>query len=582
MSQKLLVDSILWRNVPLGEFYNVERDPNRTEGGQGSLYFEIPTSIVPGSLEFLGHPGIDVESMAPISIQVRVIGSPSVSTTLEFHKKAGGRLRIARQNRQMAGSQRHPAWTDSRGFPKAPDDTDQATARRYFPQGGLRIYVAKTVDGQYYAGFTKGPRPSDMDRSDPMWDLYAGGRAPGGIIRASGRSSASSRLTDILDSWARGKNVLLYGPPGTGKTRILSDLYHALSSASPSDTAILLDPENTDKPFTRPEIQVQIPRPAKVVWTTFHQSYGYEDFVLGLRPGNTEDGITLQPWAGVLLDAALELKDSESEYKSVVIFVDEINRGNAARIFGEFMTFLDFDYREGGAMPLPIPLRQISYENDQSEPIYRPGGKSATIPSGFQFPKHVYLVATMNSVDRAAIPIDSALARRFDRIEVRPDLGLLAAHWGLDEDSIQVLDDGNWDNAGPLDVAYQLLDRLNVVISDDFGPEFELGHGLLMGLLDASGSNGIEDAANGEEQLWRALARIWDQVIFPQLEDRYSGRPEHLMRLLKVENPPAQGDYPWKLRKSRNGQTEARSLSPVTVGLLDLDTIKRSLRWLAK
>ena len=130
-------------------------------------------------------------------------------------------------------------------------------------------------------------------------------------------------------------------------------------------------------------------------------------------------------------------------------------------------------------MPLPLPLRQLTYEDGESEEIRRPGGKATTIPEGFTFPKHVYIVSTMNSVDRAAVPIDSALARRFDRIEMRPNLDVLAEHWGLDKTAIPTPTEDNWEAFSPFETGYLLLDRLNVAIASDLGPEFELGHGLL-------------------------------------------------------------------------------------------------------
>lgn len=96
-------------------------------------------------------------------------------------------MRIARQNRQQPHSQRHPAWTAARGFPTAPDGVrNKEEALRYFPKGGLRIYIAKTVEGEYYAGFTKGPRPEQMTPNDPMWDLYLQGRVVGDVINANG------------------------------------------------------------------------------------------------------------------------------------------------------------------------------------------------------------------------------------------------------------------------------------------------------------------------------------------------------------------------------------------------------------
>jgi 5-methylcytosine-specific restriction protein B len=349
------------------------------------------------------------------------------------------------------------------------------------------------------------------------------------------------KIDDVLSSWGAGRNALLYGPPATGKTRLISELFQALADPPESQRGILFDPDDTETPFSRPEQEITIPQPVKVVWTTFHQSYGYEDFVLGLRPEITDGGTRLQPWAGVFLDAALELADPESEFKSIVIFIDEVNRGNAARIFGEFMTFLDFDYRDGGSVPLPLPLRQLTYEDGLSEEIRRPGGKATAIPEGFTFPKDIYIVSTMNSVDRAAVPIDSALARRFDRIEMRPDLEVLAQHWNLDKAAIPTPTENNWTTLSPFETGYLLLDRLNVALASDLGPEFELGHGLLTPVLvSKTSADGTAEPVE-EKDAWRTLAKTWDDVLFPQLEDRYSGRPEQLMDLLHVDTPPSAG-----------------------------------------
>ncbi len=184
MQNILEIDRIWWRNVQPGEFYNIERY-HQIAGGGGSLYIEIPSSMVPATLDFLGATGVDVEDLDVITIEAGVIGKSGLSGPIEFHRKHGGRMRIARQNRQQPNSQRHPAWTAARGFPTAPDNIgNKAEALPYFPAGGLRIYIAKTVEGAYFAGFTKGIRPNSMAPNDPMWDLYPEGRAVGGVIDA--------------------------------------------------------------------------------------------------------------------------------------------------------------------------------------------------------------------------------------------------------------------------------------------------------------------------------------------------------------------------------------------------------------
>ena len=206
----------------------------------------------------------------------------------------------------------------------------------------------------------------------------------------------------------------------------------------------------------------------------------------------------------------------------------------------------------------------------------------ATIAEGFTFPKHVYIVSTMNSVDRAAVPIDSALARRFDRIEMRPELDVLADYWGLDKNTIPVPSEDNWETLTPYQTAYLLLDRLNVTIASELGSEFELGHGLVTPVV------ATHEAADGtmqpveEKQAWRSLAKTWDDVLFPQLEDRYSGRPEQLMDLLHVDSAPPAGDFAWRLRTAKSGTVEARTLAPTRVSELDIDVIKRSFRWLTR
>lgn len=391
-------------------------------------------------------------------------------------------------------------------------------------------------------------------------------------------------IDDVFAAWSRGKGALLYGPAGTGKTRVLSQLFKALHDSTAKDDGIELDPFDVETPLDRPRRELPIPTPVKAVWTTFHQSYSYEDFILGLRPIPQEgEGLLLQPRLGVLMDAVYELSRVDAEFASVVIFIDELNRGNASRIFGEFLTFLDFEYRatlsDGSKndQRLPLPLRQIDVSGGKTEQLARAESSAVTLEWPAYFPRHIYVVGTMNSVDRAAVPLDSALARRFERVELRPDLEVLAAHlnlgWKELQDRAQELrqvDTDSWATLGCYETAVLLLDRLNNFLSAELGSEFELGHALLMPIK-----------ADTETGQWGRLAGLWDDVVYPQLEDRFAGRPEQLIEVLKVEQPPG-GYYAWTLREGLGGLSFGRALSPVKLSALTTQQHRRSLQWLCQ
>jgi hypothetical protein len=139
---------------------------------------------------------------------------------------------------------------------------------------------------------------------------------------------------------------------------------------------------------------------------TFHQSFSYEDFIEGIKPrvgsdGGSALGYDIQP--GVfkrLCDRARA--DKEHEY---AIFIDEINRGNVASIFGELISLIEEDKREGAPQELSVRL---------------PYSKEL-----FSVPPNVSIIGTMNSADRSVEALDSALRRRFSFKEVSPDVTVL-------------------------------------------------------------------------------------------------------------------------------------------------------------
>jgi hypothetical protein len=176
------IKAIWFRVLQLGEFYNIERDPRNMLGGRGSLYVEIPKSLVQPTLDFFGEPmppdGSDGFIVQAIPIGVR----GTTASPITVMPKKGGRLRISNQNRQATPNRRHPAWGKVVGFPSAPNGvTDREAANAYFPSGGVRIFIAKLDDDSFAAGFTKGPPPASIPVTSPIRDLY-NNSIVGGVI----------------------------------------------------------------------------------------------------------------------------------------------------------------------------------------------------------------------------------------------------------------------------------------------------------------------------------------------------------------------------------------------------------------
>ncbi len=234
--------------------------------------------------------------------------------------------------------------------------------------------------------------------------------------------------------------VIFQGPPGTGKTYVAQALANCLAGTED-----------------------------RVTLVQFHPSYAYEDFVRGFRPKTTENSqATFELQDGPLLRAAQEAR-MEPDAKHFLI-IDEINRGNIAKVFGELYFLLEYRGKK----------ISLQYQREPEET--------------FSLPENLYIIGTMNTADRSIALVDLALRRRFYFIEFRPDKdpvkSVLRKYLGEESKLAWVAD---------------VVDEANELLKDDrhaaIGPSYFMKSNLK------------------EED----VPRIWKHSVRPYIEERLFG-----------------------------------------------------------
>ena len=263
------------------------------------------------------------------------------------------------------------------------------------------------------------------------------------------------RIQNLLD---RKGQAILYGPPGTGKT------YWA-ELAVRNIAALWNYGVKFDDLSGEQSQQVTGQRSdAFVRACTFHPSYGYEDFIEGFRPNVDSGSLTFALEEGIFKTVCREA--SKNPKRRYYLIIDEINRGDIPRIFGELLTLLDKPKR-GASVLLPL------------------SGEA------FAVPKNVFVVGTMNTADRSIALLDTALRRRFGFIELMPDPSALG------DAVIEGIPLGTW------------LTALNEKVTEHVGRDgrnLQIGHSYLM-----SGGHPIRD--------FRQFARVIQEDVLPLLEE---------------------------------------------------------------
>ena len=357
-------------------------------------------------------------------------------------------------------------------------------------------------------------------------------------------------------------NVLLRGPPGTGKTFTMRRLKARLDAGTR-----LFDASKAENPFELgiPDFRGE----TRTEWVTFHQSTEYEDFVLGMRPQPSDGGgVRLEPRAGVLLS----LMNHIQEGNSGVIFIDELNRANVSKVFGEFISVMEADKRlDWNGNPTADSISLTLPQLNEGDSIEDPMGDEPldVFERPFYLPRQLYIVASMNSLDRSTAPLDSALARRFSQIPFKPDYDLLREWVEVEtgDPAAWLADLPNETSVGELAAA--LLYRINSLLAATLGEDFQLGHGYLASLK----------ADRDEEAQLRKLAEEWDGRIFPKLQELFRGREKQLQPILQVEtNEIFQLDIPFESELDKLGQDTA--IATPSLSSIDDDEQLRRVFWI--
>jgi len=322
------------------------------------------------------------------------------------------------------------------------------------------------------------------------------------------------KVKHLLDSK---KQVILYGPPGTGKTWLA-------------------------RRYVESEVD-------KFDFVTFHPSYAYEEFVEGLRPITRDGQIAYNVVEGIFkrfcreafndllavagidrkwerdlpaltVDERERVKErlKRGDYPRYYLIIDEINRGDISRIFGELITLLETDKRlfAENEITVTLPYSKIK----------------------FGVPPNLFIIGTMNTADRSIALIDIALRRRFGFIELIPSYKVLINELGIDnvkseKQAVEKIKSWNRDDLNDINkLAVKVLYSINEKIKEDYDRDHQIGHSYFLKLKDCE----------TREKAIETLKYMWFHEVIPLLQEYFYDSPDKLKEVLSDEFVEVKGE----------------------------------------
>ena len=317
------------------------------------------------------------------------------------------------------------------------------------------------------------------------------------------------------DNFKFPQNTILYGPSGTGKT--YNSIFYSVGIIEEDKNVIdMIENENINiSDETKEEIFCKfnvLKKEGQIEFVTFHQSYSYEDFVEGIRPtldekkveetkveATQENKIEIDVnkdksdlkytlYSGIFKDICERAGNPKNKDKNYVLIIDEINRGNISKIFGELITLIEPSKRLGENEELKI---RLPYSGEE-----------------FGVPKNLYILGTMNTADRSIALLDVALRRRFNFIEMPPRYDLLKS---IDNKTIN-------NETNKIDLQ-KLLEAINNRIEFLLNKDHLIGHSYFLGI-----------------ETFSDLKEVFKNSIIPLLQEYFYDDFEKIKIVLNIKD----------------------------------------------